>query len=134
MKDLKKLKVVKRDSIEYYLHAVKLKGESVGFVPVLKLEDMDDMLNSLNPDKVFELAYRQLFSDSANSVRSSLAGEVSDDKKFTFVMKDKDLAVKALQLVSEKKFDSVEKAALSLYPQAEDEYDEEFVHWAQVIK
>lgn len=68
-------KIVEKDEVKYLVEEVKSAKVVVGLAPTRHAVTLDELLDFVEPEVVFKLAYRQMRTDHANKVRAKFNGK-----------------------------------------------------------
>lgn len=67
--------IVEKDGVEYVVDEVKSAKNIVGLAPTRHAVDLDELLEIVDAEKIFKLAYAQLRTNHQNIVRAKFNGK-----------------------------------------------------------
>ena len=68
-------RIVEKDEVKYLVEEVKSAKVVVGLAPTRHAQSLDGLLDFVEPETIFKLAYRQMRTDHANKVRAKFNGK-----------------------------------------------------------
>ena len=68
-------RIVERDDVDYLVEEVKSASKVVGLAPTRFAKDLDSLMEIVEPEDIFKLAYRQIKTDHKNLVRAKFNGK-----------------------------------------------------------